>query len=526
MGRAGPAGRGVLVAAVTSVVVALLVLYVVDAAGLLGDGTGGPTGRTDAERRAAAARTAGPYRTAVDPWVGITMKAETTREILGAAASTDAFGQRVRVGPPEEPGATRIVVLGDSVAFGFGLADDETIGSALEELLASASAGGPRPVVRTVASPGWNARNAFRYLTAHLGRLRPDVVLFLPVGNDLDDGFSTDETGQKSPFDLARGARLPAASLDQWHALMRAHQDGAGTGRRQAIRRAGGVDAAVPHALFTGLTPESDRRWGEQVAGLAELQRRLASHGARLAVTFLEYQGYESVFHARVGRALPELPLVRTFAELGPGDQLGDDPHPNARYARALAWCMAELLVREGWVPDARADRLPPLDEDLADRRLPALDLAGAEALLASRAAPWAEFFESEVVLADTTGFQQVYGGVAADGTVERALWLALAGTGGTELTLEIERLPAATRLYPLTLRAVVDGAAAGEVEVPAPAEGADPAFTHTFRVPADRASLPYLDVEVHASNWVHDPGDGRSRNASFRLVRIGLGPG
>ena len=71
-------------------------------------------------------------------------------------------GQRVRLGPKPEEGALRILLLGDSVAFGFGVADDQTFGNHLEELLATlVPDGAPRPVVMTVGCPGWNTRNCW-----------------------------------------------------------------------------------------------------------------------------------------------------------------------------------------------------------------------------------------------------------------------------------------------------------------------------------------------------------------------------
>src|SRR5262249_23718084 len=109
--------------------------------------------------------------------------------------ATDELGMRARPGPPPAEDALRIVVLGDSVAFGFGLDDGDTLASQLERLLAAPLGG--RAGCATVAVPSWNAQNAWRFLLDHLDRFRPDVVLYFPVENDLEDGYGVNEAGQR-----------------------------------------------------------------------------------------------------------------------------------------------------------------------------------------------------------------------------------------------------------------------------------------------------------------------------------------
>ena len=125
--------------------------------------------------------------------------------------ATDELGMRARAGPPPAADAPRIVVLGDSVAFGFGLGDEDTLAAQLERLL------GGRVACSTVAVPSWNCQNAWRFLLDHLDRLRPDVVLYFPVENDLEDGYGVTEAGQRRTAEdrarrtapaRARGARL------------------------------------------------------------------------------------------------------------------------------------------------------------------------------------------------------------------------------------------------------------------------------------------------------------------------------
>src|SRR5436190_13217548 len=142
----------------------------------------------DEERLRAAALSEGPYATDLDPLVSMALKGKFSYKFHDAVATTDARGLRTHAGPPPEPNAQRIVVLGDSVAFGFGVADDETIAHQLEKFLGAATAApATRPVVYTVACPGWSIQNECRFLADRLGEIKPDVVLLITSANDLDD---------------------------------------------------------------------------------------------------------------------------------------------------------------------------------------------------------------------------------------------------------------------------------------------------------------------------------------------------
>lgn len=93
--------------------------------------------QTDAERAAAASLTEGPLAISWDPLVGYLMKPNHTHKFITELATADEFGQRRRVEPPATKGAAKIVILGDSVAFGYGVKDDETYASSLETHLAA-----------------------------------------------------------------------------------------------------------------------------------------------------------------------------------------------------------------------------------------------------------------------------------------------------------------------------------------------------------------------------------------------------
>src|SRR5262249_34935256 len=153
----------------------------------------------------------------------------------------------------------RIVLLGDSVAFGWGLTAEQGLGPVLERLLAEHRAPDARPVeVRVVAVPGWNTHNSTRFLLDHWDRLRPDIVLFMPVANALSDDTCTVWSGfgeiilpdRYSPdpwFHVGYNAAFLAT-------LLQRRQRGE---VRTSLREAGTV------ALESDLGPESARRFDE-----------------------------------------------------------------------------------------------------------------------------------------------------------------------------------------------------------------------------------------------------------------------
>ena len=78
----------------------------------------------DAERTAAIARLPGDYRVHADPRVSYVLKPEARLEIAGAPVDSDLAGMRRRASA--EPGdPQRIVLLGDSIVFGYGVLEHE-----------------------------------------------------------------------------------------------------------------------------------------------------------------------------------------------------------------------------------------------------------------------------------------------------------------------------------------------------------------------------------------------------------------
>jgi len=91
-------------------------------------------------------------------------------------------GPERTVGKP--PNTARILVLGDSFAFGFGVAQDEMFSAELERLLAERRL---RAEVLSSGVPGWSLDNELVYLRTEGFDLEPDLILVATCENDLGD---------------------------------------------------------------------------------------------------------------------------------------------------------------------------------------------------------------------------------------------------------------------------------------------------------------------------------------------------
>jgi lysophospholipase L1-like esterase len=274
----------------------------------------------------------------------------------GVPCSFNADGYR---GPPlparkREPGSLRIVGLGDSVMFGWGIDEPDCFLRRIERTLRARM---PERLVEVVNTgvPGYNTAMevaAFEHKTLSL---RPDVILIDWVGNDADlpNLVATDS----SPFDLSRSflydlTRKALGWRTQWQ-----------TGPLQEAPFTGEHyerdPARVPTA-YRGMVGE---------AGVERALRRLAElaeqHGFRVVVTshygvpeFVRQccqkhqwpvlDSVDQVHAALRERGLEPADYRRSDLVLGP-----EDPHPSARAHAMYAERLANFLQQLGWLAPA-----------------------------------------------------------------------------------------------------------------------------------------------------------------------------
>lgn len=467
---------------------------------------------TDRDRHLAALRNPGVYRVHPDPFVGYVLRSDEQLEIAGCPVRSDALGLRVRPGPPPPQDALRVVVLGDSVAFGFGIHDDETLACRLEAALTAMRGPAARPVVaRTVAIPGWNHRNAVGFLLDHYSELRPDIVVYLPIGNDLCDTDGVWESGQRRAVpDLANPDPLLSVRTNAAWPFMRPMRE-----EFERIGKAALVERLGPNVTTADLSPESQRRYDENVASILALQQQLETHGGHLLLLQYEESKYNWHLQRRLAQAQSTIPIVPMFDGVGDALSLPTDPHPNALAVQAMAQWVAEDLVARGWIDGGERRPLPAVAPVAAERRARAR--TGAEFVKQSDAlrAEARAALQPVVDWRDATGLNQVYGTINGDGSVGPRLLMALAPGGGT-LALELQALPQQPDLYPLTVQVAVDG------------QRLEPlVLTYgdsvRWRLPLPPRAHPDAPLEVLLSceRWAVQDAEGSASMATFRPLRI-----
>ena len=87
------------------------------------------------------------------------------------------------------PGTRRIAVLGDSIAFGYWVAEEDAFPRQLEQMLASAPAGGAVEVLN-FGVPGYNLEQETEILRERALRFSPDLVIVALCLNDLEGADS------------------------------------------------------------------------------------------------------------------------------------------------------------------------------------------------------------------------------------------------------------------------------------------------------------------------------------------------
>jgi lysophospholipase L1-like esterase len=261
-----------------------------------------------------------------DPVIGMRhvplLRSRMPSEASGSVAvRINSRGYRGPEYPWDAPAGFRILGLGDSFAFGFGVEEEDTYLARLERALA-----GVHAEVINAGLAGMGTDNEARLLAADGPALRPDLVLVgFFVGNDLMDvltGPMRTQVREGSPaladglFErwyrpLRPGVILPRSvappSGNEGHGLpipfktfLRRHSLAyrflsERVGRLRMLRQ--GRRAGVPATEFTPFRqeafcikrypPEFDEAWARTTAYLAEMKGWCDAHHARLAVVVI-----------------------------------------------------------------------------------------------------------------------------------------------------------------------------------------------------------------------------------------------
>jgi hypothetical protein len=284
----------------------------------------------------------------------------SVRRTVGFEVTTNALGFR---GPellvPKPQGRRRVVVVGECVAYGSGVADHETYPHLLGELLAARHPALDLEVVNASLATE-PPELILRLLREKIPPLEPDVVVFAPGA---DTSFLPEHT-VGPPFRLW----LEEAEYRELLAGYRAQLDAA-----LAQSKAQGFELVLLTPTFTSFFYPDGQRWVDELTTFAAehslpvldstalFQRAEATDGLVLS----EADGVQRITRYRggEGEVLLEAPSPGTSRHIAPDllawfdanpDQAQllsiDGNHPNAAGHRLLAEELAELLERAGLV--------------------------------------------------------------------------------------------------------------------------------------------------------------------------------
>ena len=457
-----------------------------------------------------------------DPLVGYTLKRDAELSIYDGKVSTDHLGLRRQPGPPPPDDALRLVVLGDSIAFGFGVNDDECLAARLEARLAELRGPGERPVAcRTVAVPSWNHRAAPAFLLDHWDELRPDIVLYLPCRNDVCDTDGATAEGQ-------RRVAPDCASPDPWLSVSvrTLVQNDA---RRLLVGSGGelGEPDLGEDALFSDSCAESRRRHDECARSIVRLDRLLGERGCRFAIVWNTLSDYTWFLSERLAQLAPGLPAFAMVEMTREEFTLGFDPHPNAQSLDVWARWLAVELVERGWVSRGEGRALPPVPPEYEEERGSMPDPSELAGLAAAARERSGQLLRPDIDFRRGLGLLQVLGGLNVARTAREHLLVELAPLGST-LELELEPLASRLDLYPLEVEVQVNGATIGTVTL-----RPDALLGERLPLPAGLDRSQPFQVGLRPERWVArrvEPPPGSTSPGSMiidwcRPVRIATSP-
>ena len=221
-----------------------------------------------------------------EPGAGYTlMKPGSHYEWRGIPVIINDQGLRGPATPYEKPADTfRVLNLGDSIAMGWGVREEETYGRRLEQSLNSQAAAGGRIEVINAGVPGWNPANELAYLQAEGLRYEPDLILLdLTIVNDIYGRSALTTQQRPTPIEWLRANTYSWPFLTVQLRSMQARADG-----RERIDV---IDPPLEPASYFPTDPTAGR-WDEVWSWILTINQMAEQNDARfLLILFpLEFQ--------------------------------------------------------------------------------------------------------------------------------------------------------------------------------------------------------------------------------------------
>jgi len=326
----------------------------------------------------------GYVRLSADPLLVFELVPGTRWEDVASPIRDDATissaGLRDREYPEAKPENTvRIAIVGDSVAFGWGVRQVDTLAKALERLLAATRPGGSTQYeVLNFGVSGFNSQQVTRRVETAVARFHPDLVVYVYCLNDpedLDDEIRGPlealEAAQRQSFEsqvrharsIFSGLRLYQLFMSTWDGL---------TGARDGGLRLASYGNTPDYYSRLHTDPH---RWNRVTADfnrMGSAVRRLNARFIAVIVPFLWNRDSDerfrvepplSLVHAQVGQALGVAgahtldlaPAIARYSRATGGFVGVDEVHFNESGNRLAAVALLDYLLKEARLPGATA---------------------------------------------------------------------------------------------------------------------------------------------------------------------------
>lgn len=408
------------------------------------------------------------YRPATDDGLPYTMTPNARLMFEGLSAHTDSHGYRRTGESGDDEDAWRVLCLGDSVTLGVGSRDAETWPSQLAGLLNRTLPEGKSVRCWNLAQNGYNCEDIVATARHWIARRKPHSVVYMFVGNDLDDPMTCAPSGCLVP--AGRPPTFPETYVFTGQSLLlrgdlasEIAQSKAGdrlhwSRSRLAEMVTGGavgamIGAALPFPFIVqGSTPESANRWTSVERDIERLRDLCIEADAELVVLHFAWRGYSDTevvlaeaMCDRLGVAYDTVARDHTLEEFLTKFSTGRDYHPGVEGCRLLAERAAGLLLKT-----EAADNF----EAVAPRGLWRHEGRFSDDAFTTRPAPT---MSPVIDFATGAGFDQVMGGVGrprklchesvfvfpppkdADDAFELEIAHELASNQAREVTVDIE---------------------------------------------------------------------------------------
>jgi lysophospholipase L1-like esterase len=290
------------------------------------------------------------YRPSTVPGLSYEMVPRRNGTFEGMQVRTNSLGMRGGEPAPEDPSLFRIVVLGDSFTFGFGVAEEESYPVVLERILnGSPAARQRRYEVLNLGVVGYNTRDEARVLERRALPLDPRAVI---IGYVLNDPETDPRQSLHKYFD-------PPAWWRHFHVLRLLH-----LGRNWVeVWRTGGGD------YIRYLHASEGEKWRSVVTAFRKIREATRDRGTRVVVAIFPivpregWAGYPyRDLHVRVSEAARSegfevVDLLPVFARYPPRAlRLSpEDDHPSRLGHELTARALSEEILSgddPGGAPD------------------------------------------------------------------------------------------------------------------------------------------------------------------------------